>query len=621
METLNQFAYAWWDWMAAMFWQASLLIVVVGAIDLLIRRWVWPQVRHVLWLLVFVKLLIPPFWSLPTAIVPGLLLESQERLARQWERRFPVPSQPAGAVKTATPAGKGDAAKTNAAASPAPTASGRKIILQVWLLALWASGVVLFLGFLSLRMAKLRRWHQSQRTRKTIPEWFHELLVQTGLRLELGRLPAIVFSREAVTPAVYGVLRPVLLLPEHYLEHLSREEAEHILLHELCHLKRGDLWLHAAALLLQIVYWFNPLLLWAARQLRHAREICCDQTLAARLGDGVKAYRQTLLKAARELLTERVEPGLGLLGVFEEPFWLVTRLRWLERQTWRHRRAAMAASVLVIMAMGLLVMPMALSPVTAGLLGEEASLIQTGHPALPVQAERVGPAVPPEKAYYCLQVVRETTYLLWIRTGSRIRSYDETWFDRSRVAQVEGHLSYILDRGRGRFWLVNHRRRTCLEAPLPVPRGAFWSPELERSFTLRRQSGTVEATGERMEILGRPCREHRLVTWSALDPEPERTVNYVWTTRDVPFDITLFDDFIFNLRQLVSPKDNSLHQEMLRRMSGLQMRIDLTGGQVPWRRQLVSTTVEMSRKVPPPGLFEIPPDYTRKELLEPSDLE
>ena len=317
IELWNIIAYRWWDWMGSMFWQASLLILLVSGLDLLIRRRVWPQIRYVLWLLIFVKLLIPPGWHLPTAVVPRLLGETQQLLGRVWDRQFPSPA----ALRGAEPA------LPESAAIPQPVAgSGRpeivtpaassRLVPQAYLLAFWLAGMSLFLFLLIFKMAKLRRWHRQQEERKTIPPWFHELLVETSGRLNLEQLPAIVFSRDAATPAVYGVFRPVLLLPEHYLNDLSREEAEHVLLHELCHVKRGDLWVHGLVMLLQVAYWFNPFLLWANRQLRHVREMCCDQTLAARLQDRTEAYRKTLLNTARELLTEKVEPGMGLLGVF-----------------------------------------------------------------------------------------------------------------------------------------------------------------------------------------------------------------------------------------------------------------------------------------------------------------
>ena len=56
----NDIAQIWWQWMGSMFWQVSLLIILITALDMAIRRWAWPQVRYALWGLVFLKLIIPP---------------------------------------------------------------------------------------------------------------------------------------------------------------------------------------------------------------------------------------------------------------------------------------------------------------------------------------------------------------------------------------------------------------------------------------------------------------------------------------------------------------------------------------------------------------------------------
>ena len=71
VEQLNLIARLWWEWTAAMFWQAGLLIIVIGCIDLLIRRRAWPQLRYALWSLILVKFLLPPTLSLPSGVVPG----------------------------------------------------------------------------------------------------------------------------------------------------------------------------------------------------------------------------------------------------------------------------------------------------------------------------------------------------------------------------------------------------------------------------------------------------------------------------------------------------------------------------------------------------------------------
>src|SRR5215469_7045730 len=66
IETLNRWgesfsAFAW-----PMLWQSSLLIAVIFAFDLMFARRIRASVRYALWLVVLVKLLLPPALSLPT---------------------------------------------------------------------------------------------------------------------------------------------------------------------------------------------------------------------------------------------------------------------------------------------------------------------------------------------------------------------------------------------------------------------------------------------------------------------------------------------------------------------------------------------------------------------------
>ena len=46
--------------MSAMFWQVGLLIILIACVDAVIKRWAWPQLRYALWLLVLLKLVLPP---------------------------------------------------------------------------------------------------------------------------------------------------------------------------------------------------------------------------------------------------------------------------------------------------------------------------------------------------------------------------------------------------------------------------------------------------------------------------------------------------------------------------------------------------------------------------------
>ena len=382
IAAVNQIAHSWWGWMGPMLWQVSLLILIVTALDFVLRRWAWPQVRYALWLLVLIKLIIPPTWTLPSSLIskwqPIVQARIEERLglsprgpaaSEALQMRPSIPASVTASVRA------GEPVEQTAQAQPADSYSlpaSHTLGWKSYTLIVWILGMGFFVALLGHRISRLRRWHKKQVEKKTIPVWYYELLVETTKRLKLGRLPAIVFSKDTKAPAVYGMFRPVLLLPASYLDSLSREDAEHVLLHELAHLKRGDLWLHGLCLLLQIVYWFNPLLIWTRRQMKHVREICCDLTIANVLKEKTMKYRETLLSTARELLTETAEPGMGLLGLFEDPFRLVARLRWLEKKTWRTRKLMTAAVVVVTMVMTVAVLPMG-SAGQAGTAGEKAN--------------------------------------------------------------------------------------------------------------------------------------------------------------------------------------------------------------------------------------------------------
>jgi beta-lactamase regulating signal transducer with metallopeptidase domain/Tol biopolymer transport system component len=406
IAAINQIAQSWWSWMGPMLWQVSLLILIVTGLDFLLRRWAWPQVRYTLWLLVLVKLVIPPTWTLPSSLVskwqPVVQAGIKERLGINL--RAPAVREPlemySSVPATMTPSVlAGQLAEQSAQTPPAESSSltpSRALGWKAIVMLAWIIGMGLFVALLAHRIARLRRWHKKQVEKKVIPVWYYELLVETTKRLKLGRLPAIVFSRDAKAPAVYGMFRPVLLLPASYLDSLSREDAEHVLLHELAHLKRGDLWLHGLCLLLQIVYWFNPLLIWTRRQMKHVREICCDLTIANVLKEKTMKYRQTLLNTARELLTQTAEPGMGLLGVFEDPFRLVARLRWLEKKTWRTRKLMTAAVALVALVMTAAVLPMG-SSMQVGAASGQANKKFTLKKLGPVQGQLLGAVSPDEK--------------------------------------------------------------------------------------------------------------------------------------------------------------------------------------------------------------------------------
>ncbi len=350
IETINRIAGVWFDWQGPMLWQSAVLIGLVAVIDRLIRKRAWPQLRYMLWLLVFVKLILPPSLTSPlslTSHVPALARKAVE-----------VEVQTAGSAP-ATAAMEAPSNTKPLSTTPPQIASVPAQPTQIeseplsWVayaMAVWLAGVVTLATGLSIRLRRLSKDHSAARP-QDVPAWFDDLLAETADEMGLKRTPRVAFSERVCCPAVFGVFRPVLLFPTDRLP-ITRQETRHILLHELAHIKRGDLLVHAGYMVLVTVYWFNPLLWLIRRHVQNLRELCCDATVAAYLREETAAYRETLLAAGRALLARPIDPGLGLLGLFENSHWLPTRLDWLQRRTWRYpwlRRALVAAAAILML--------------------------------------------------------------------------------------------------------------------------------------------------------------------------------------------------------------------------------------------------------------------------------
>jgi len=161
-----------------------------------------------------------------------------------------------------------------------------------------------------------------------------ELLEDCKRAMGVRTLLGVVVTDRVPGPALFGFIRPRLLLPPELVENLSAEELRHVLLHELAHLRRMDIhfgWLCAA---LQLLHWFNPLVWIAFHQMRGDRELACDEEVLTRLtspeGPG---YGRTLIK-----LLEPVPPSLlpSPAGVSENAAHFKRRIRMIAAAPRRH---------------------------------------------------------------------------------------------------------------------------------------------------------------------------------------------------------------------------------------------------------------------------------------------
>jgi len=94
---------------------------------------------------------------------------------------------------------------------------------------------------------------------------------------------AVVLLESALVnvPSVTGFFKPMILVPIGLLANLSIEQTEAILLHELAHVKRKDYLINILQRFAEIIFFFNPGLLWVSSLLYAERENCCDDIAVA----------------------------------------------------------------------------------------------------------------------------------------------------------------------------------------------------------------------------------------------------------------------------------------------------------------------------------------------------
>jgi bla regulator protein blaR1 len=269
-------------------WQSTLFAAVASLLALALRR-DRAQIRYALWFAASVKFLIPL----------SLLVMAGSHLG---PRTLPGP-----ASKAITPSriplmveqvSQPFAVTVPLAAMPPAQPSFQSLIPAVLGLQ-WAA------GFLFVAASWWRRWRQIRAA------LFTATPTASPLRLPIG-IEAM-SSPEFIELGVFGVRRPILLLPDGIAGHLTPSELDAILAHELCHIRRRDNLAAAVHMAVEALFWFHPLVWWIGARLMEERERACDEEVL-RMGSEPAIYAEGILKICELYSTSPLPCAAGVTG-------------------------------------------------------------------------------------------------------------------------------------------------------------------------------------------------------------------------------------------------------------------------------------------------------------------
>ena len=238
-------------------WQSTLFAAAAALATFALRRRP-ARVRHAIWLAASMKFLVPF----------SLLVGIGHRAA---------PAHPRAILSPAIAVAIDDVANAMSfglSPTPAPSHTSDAI---VWI---WVC------GFGALTLRSVLEWRRARAT------------VRAALPFDLALPIEARVCSAPIEPGVFGILRPVLLLPEGIADRLPPAELRALVAHELCHIRHRDNLAARAHSAVEAIFWFHPLVWWVGARLVEERERACDEEVL-RLGNAPDVYAGSILNACR----------------------------------------------------------------------------------------------------------------------------------------------------------------------------------------------------------------------------------------------------------------------------------------------------------------------------------
>lgn len=405
VESANRLGERHAEFALAMFWQFAVVVAALALLDVLLLRRRRAALRYGVWSLGLLKLLLPvtllgplgyfgwldalprsqpvvdagpaPASGVrPPAMTPSPVLPDdvgaagpQQQLVSNVANR--EPPEPVAAVSTSVPPGT--------RADPAAPVHWPAVWLASWCL--------IALGLTAVLVRRMQLVHQLVAAASPAPPRLVAILRELNPAILREPRPAVILVCDSLkSPAICGFLRARILIPRSLVDRLDDDQIRLVLVHELSHWRRLDPHINGLQSILQIVYFYNPLVWVMNAVVRRLREHAVDEAVLVELGAPIRRYGEMLLDIAD--LSDRL-PGrpLPMTGILPSRNALSARIRRMVARPLPRRARLGATGFAAVIVAGFVLLPLAAR--------EPAILADDPPAAVPKPDEPSAPMAPP----------------------------------------------------------------------------------------------------------------------------------------------------------------------------------------------------------------------------------
>jgi len=330
METFCEQLSFFFGWVLRSTAQISVLVCLILIIKAVLQNRLQARWHYCLWIVLLVRMLMP--WAPESRmsvfnLIPDLKFETkrQNDINKDVLPVAYIDTDTIAAMPAAVPEIMEAGPKIEGHSKPTErlVLGAAEMLSLVWFGGAFVLGVYVLAGNFSLWRIVRR---QRPLTEQKVLDLLEDCKQQMGVQTVLG----VVVTDRIKSPALFGFVRPRLLLPAGIIESLRDEELRNVFLHELAHLKRHDIgfgWLMAVC---QVIHWFNPLVWYGFHRMRIDRELACDALALSRgQADKYCEYGRTIVHLLEKFSQPQRLPGLAC--ILEDKSQLKRRITMIAR--------------------------------------------------------------------------------------------------------------------------------------------------------------------------------------------------------------------------------------------------------------------------------------------------